>query len=158
MSKDITAESRAAAVESLNQRLAARLSSFCRPSTRTWNVTGRSILALHRLFERVAVEVAGHTDLIAERAIQLGGVAEGGCRAGCGEALGAIALPITDQPRGRPREGLAGALAAFAAKMGCSIADVKEALDSVTVDLLTEISRDIEKLLWLVEAHAQPPR
>jgi hypothetical protein len=30
-------------------------------------------------------------------------------------------------------------------------------VDPVTVDILTEICRDIEKLLWLVEAHAQTP-
>jgi DNA-binding ferritin-like protein len=31
-------------------------------------------------------------------------------------------------------------------------------MDPVNVDILTEVFRDIEKLLWLVEAHAQTPR
>jgi hypothetical protein len=74
MSKDITAESRAGGRRiSASAGSRARLSSYGTPSTRTWNVTARSILAFHRLFERVAVGVVGHTDLIAAQAIQRGG-------------------------------------------------------------------------------------
>jgi len=32
---------------------------------------------------------------------------------------------------------------------------VNKAGDADTADLFTEVSRDIDKLLWLVEAHAQ---
>jgi DNA-binding ferritin-like protein len=53
---------------------------------------------------------------------------------------------------------LSGALAAFAVKMRCSIAEAQQSVDPVTIDILMEICRDIEKLLWLVEAHAQTPR
>jgi hypothetical protein len=53
---------------------------------------------------------------------------------------------------------LSGAVAAFAAKMRCSIAEAEQAVVPVTVDTLTEVSRDIEKLLCLVEVHAQTPR
>jgi DNA-binding ferritin-like protein len=42
--------------------------------------------------------------------------------------------------------------------MRCSIAEAEQALDPVSVAILTEVSRDIENLLWLVEAHAQTPR
>ncbi len=31
---------------------------------------------------------------------------------------------------------------------------LKPAGDAVTADILTEVSRDVDKLLWLVEAHA----
>jgi starvation-inducible DNA-binding protein len=53
---------------------------------------------------------------------------------------------------------LGGSLAAFAARLRSSIVEAEQAVDPVTVDILTEVSRDIEKLLWLVEAHAQTPR
>jgi DNA-binding ferritin-like protein len=42
--------------------------------------------------------------------------------------------------------------------MRCSISEAEQAVDPVSVDILTEVSRDIEKLLWLVEAHAKTPR
>ena len=103
------------------------------------------------------MEVAGHADLIAERAVQLGGVAEGAVQAVVQRSeLSPYPLRIdagVDHVR-----ALARALAALAAKMRGSIAEAEQAVDPVTVDILTEVCRDIEKLLWLVEAHAQTPR
>ncbi|MEO7987185.1 MAG: ferritin-like domain-containing protein, partial [Gemmatimonadales bacterium] len=49
-------------------------------------------------------------------------------------------------------------LATFATKTRPGIAAAEQAGDPVTADILTEVSREIEKLLWLVEAHAQTPR
>ena len=78
--QDLTAEICVAAVESLNQRLADAIDLQLQAKHAHWNVKGPSFLALHQLFEIVAVEVARHADLIAERAVQLGGVAEGAVR------------------------------------------------------------------------------
>lgn len=154
---DLTAEIRAAAVESLNQRLADAIDLQLQAKHAHWNVKGPSFFALHQLFEKVAVEVAGHADLIAERAVQLGGVAEGAVQAVVQRSeLSPYPLRIdagVDHVR-----ALARALAALAAKMRGSIAEAEQAVDPVSVDILTEVSRDIEKLLWLVEAHAQTPR
>lgn len=155
--KDLTAEIRAATVDSLNQRLADAIDLQLQAKHAHWNVKGPSFFALHALFEKIAVEVAGHADLIAERAVQLGGVAEG--------ATGVVAARSELSPYPLRRDSgvdhvraLSGALAAFAVKMRCSIAEAQQSVDPVTVDILTEICRDIEKLLWLVEAHAQTPR
>ena len=50
---------------------------------------------------------------------------------------------------------LSGALAKFGASARAGI-DAANALgDADTVDLFTEISRGVDKLLWKVEAHAQ---
>ena len=70
---DLTAEVSAAAVECLNQRLADAIDLQLQAKHAHWNVKGPSFFALYELFERVAVAVAGHADLIAERAVQLGG-------------------------------------------------------------------------------------
>ena len=155
--QDLTAEICVAAVESLNQRLADAIDLQLQAKHAHWNVKGPSFLALHQLFEIVAVEVARHADLIAERAVQLGGVAEGAVRVVVTRSeLSPYPLRIdagVDHVR-----ALSGSLATFAAKMRCSIGEADQAVDPVTVDILTEVSRDIEKLLWLVEAHAQTPR
>src|SRR5262249_4196997 len=42
-----------------------------------WNVKGPAFIALHKLFDDVNAAVAEYSDLIAERIVQLGGVAEG---------------------------------------------------------------------------------
>lgn len=157
MRNDLTAQVCAAAVESLNQRLADAIDLQLQAKHAHWNVKGPSFFALHQLFEKIAVEVAGHADLIAERAVQLGGVAEGAVQAVVQRSeLSPYPLRIdagVDHVR-----ALARALAALAAKMRGSIAEAEQAVDPVTVDILTEVCRDIEKLLWLVEAHAQTPR
>jgi starvation-inducible DNA-binding protein len=157
MRNDLTAEICAGAVTSLNQRLADAIDLQLQAKHAHWNVKGPSFFALHQLFDRVAVEVARHADLIAERAVQLGGVAEGALQAVVQRSeLSPYPLRIdagVDHVR-----ALAGSLAAFAAKLRFSILEVEQAVDPVTVDILTEVCRDIENLLWLVEAHAQTPR
>ena len=41
-----------------------------------WNVKGPNFIALHKLFDEVNVAVSDYVDEIAERTVQLGGVAE----------------------------------------------------------------------------------
>jgi pimeloyl-ACP methyl ester carboxylesterase len=45
-----------------------------------WNVKGPTFIALHELFDKVNEAVEDYVDDIAERAVQLGGVAEGTAR------------------------------------------------------------------------------
>jgi starvation-inducible DNA-binding protein len=157
MRNDLTADICAGAVTSLNQRLADAIDLQLQAKHAHWNVKGPSFFALHQLFERVAVAVAGHADLIAERAVQLGGVAEGAVQA-VAQRSELSPYPLRIEAGVDHVRALAGSLATFAAKMRCSIAEAEREVDPVSVDILTEVSRDIEKLLWLVEAHAQTPR
>src|SRR5450756_2555941 len=45
-----------------------------------WNVKGPSFIALHELFDKVSEAVEDYVDMIAERIVQLGGIAEGTIR------------------------------------------------------------------------------
>jgi DNA-binding ferritin-like protein len=78
------------------------------------------------------------TRTIAERAVQLGGVAEGAVRVVVTRSeLSPYPLRIdagVDHVR-----ALSDSLATFAVKMRCSIAEADQALDPVTVDILTEV-------------------
>src|SRR5205809_7145527 len=42
-----------------------------------WNVKGRNFIALHKLFDEIVDAAEEYMDMIAERAVQLGGTAEG---------------------------------------------------------------------------------
>ena len=53
---------------------------------------------------------------------------------------------------------VADALAAVARATREAIDDADRAGDKGTSDLFTELSRDLDKLLWLVEAHLQSPK
>jgi len=55
-------------------------------------------------------------------------------------------------------EALSSALATFGQSARKAIEDANELRDFDTADLFTEISRDIDKWLWFVEAHLQAER
>jgi starvation-inducible DNA-binding protein len=50
---------------------------------------------------------------------------------------------------------LSGALARFGTTTRAAIDTAAKAGDADTADLFTEVSRGVDKLLWMVEAHAQ---
>ena len=74
---DLPEESRRKMIELLNQHLADVLDLGLQAKQAHWNVKGPSFIALHELFDKVADELEDFTDDIAERAVQLGGVALG---------------------------------------------------------------------------------
>jgi starvation-inducible DNA-binding protein len=117
-----------------------------------WNVKGPHFAALHALFDQVYEEATGWVDLVAERAVQLGGVAEGTLAAVSGRTrLPAYPLDLT---AGEAHvNALAGALAAFAAAVRAAVDVATEQGDAGTADLFTEVSRGADKQLWMVEAH-----
>ena len=77
---DLSESSRAKAVELLNARLADAIDLQTQTKQAHWNVKGPNFIALHELFDKVNDAVENHVDDIAERAVQLGGIAEGTAR------------------------------------------------------------------------------
>src|ERR1700757_163559 len=77
---DLSEGTRARAVELLNARLADCIDLQTQCKQAHWNVKGPNFIALHELFDKVNEAVEDYVDDIAERAVQLGGVAEGTAR------------------------------------------------------------------------------
>jgi starvation-inducible DNA-binding protein len=151
---DIAAETRGKLIEILNQRLADASDLKSQAKQAHWNVKGMNFIALHELFDQVATEADGYTDLIAERVTTLGGTALGTVRlAAERSSLAEYPHEITD---GRDHvDALSNALADFGKKVRLNIDDSDDLGDKDTSDIFTEISRGIDKLLWFVEAHIQ---
>ena len=61
----------------LNQRLADCIDLQTQCKQAHWNVKGPSFIALHKLFDEINEDVEEYVDLLAERVVQLGGIAEG---------------------------------------------------------------------------------
>lgn len=151
---DLADKVRAGAVELLNQQLADALDLALQTKQAHWNVKGPNFIALHELFDEVVDELFEHADDLAERAVQLGGTAFGTARAAA-KASRLPEYPLDIQSGRQHVTALSAALAKFGASARAGI-DAAEALgDADTVDLFTEISRGVDKLLWKVEAHAQ---
>ena len=151
---DIGQEKREKIIGILNQRLADALDLKSQAKQAHWNVKGMSFIALHELFDQVATEVDTHSDTLAERVTSLGGTAEGTVRVAAEKSsLSQYPMEITD---GRDHvDALSSALAEFGKRVRANIDDADEAGDKDTADIFTGVSRDIDKLLWFVEAHIQ---
>jgi hypothetical protein len=66
---------RAQSVELLNKHLAAAIDLHAQTKQAHWNVRGPNFIAIHELFDRVSEQVETYSDMLAERAGGLGGVA-----------------------------------------------------------------------------------
>jgi len=119
-----------------------------------WNVKGPHFIGLHELFDQIDEAVESYVDLIAERIVQLGGIAEGTVRVAAGRSrLEEYPLVIAD---GRAHvEAVSKALSTFGREARATINQANELDDADTADIFTEISRGIDKWLWFVEAHTQ---
>ena len=67
-------------IELLNARLADAIDLRLQLKVAHWNVKGPQFIALHKLFDEIAEDTDEYVDLIAERLVQLGGVADGTVR------------------------------------------------------------------------------
>lgn len=117
-----------------------------------WNVKGPHFGELHRLFEEFYTALAGATDDLAERIVQLGGTACGTTQVLASQTR----LPPypTDLYAGLDHvQALADRYAQVARTLREGIEQTTEAGDADTADLLTEQSRAMDKMLWMLEAH-----
>ena len=148
---DLPAATRAKVSDLLNQRLADCIDLQTQCKQAHWNVKGASFIALHKLFDDINEDVEAYVDLLAERVVQLGGIAEGTARQVAGRSTLEEYPMVTD---GEAHvDALSSALAAFGKVTRKAIDQVEELDDADTVDILTEISRGVDKWLWFVEAH-----
>ena len=154
---DLSEATRVKVVELLNARLADCIDLQTQTKQAHWNVKGPNFIGLHELFDKVNGAVEEYVDEIAERAVQLGGVAEGTAR------MVAKRTSLTEYPGNTVDghshvEALSSALAAFGKSARKAIDQANELGDLDTADLFTEVSRGIDKWLWFVEAHLQAER
>ena len=151
---DLPEKARRKLVDLLNARLADAIDLRMSAKHAHWNVKGPHFISLHELFDRLAGALDGPIDEIAERITTLGGTADG--------TVGLVARRTALDPY--PAEIVAGsahveAVAAATAALGASlrkaIGQADRLGDEGTADLLTGVSREVDKQLWLLEAHQQ---
>lgn len=151
---DLPDDTKAAIGLILNERLADFLDLERQAKHAHWNVKGPHFGPLHELFDKVAALAVGWADELAERAIQLGCTAEGTLQT----ITKRTRLPEAPQTVDNALEWVtvvAEALAFCANAARADIAEVDEAEDDITADLLTRITGEADKQLWMVEAHLQ---
>jgi starvation-inducible DNA-binding protein len=151
---DLPEASRVEAIRLLNQRLADAIDLQTQCKQAHWNVKGPTFIALHKLFDDINEDVEEYVDLIAERVVQLGGIAEATVGV-VAERSTLVDYPLTLSTGGEHVAALSDALATFGRTVRVGIEEMNELEDADSADILTEVSRGVDKWLWFVEAHQQ---
>jgi starvation-inducible DNA-binding protein len=151
---DLPEATRQEMIQLLNQQLADTFDLFSQTKQAHWNVKGEEFIQLHELYDELAGQLVAHVDMIAERATTLGGAATGTARM----AAGATRLEeFPDGPVGSLESVrlLVERYAALARSTREAISAAEEVDDQDTMDLFIEVSRELDKALWFLEAHVQ---
>jgi starvation-inducible DNA-binding protein len=151
---DLDQEIREQVVDLLNAQLADTMDMYTIAKQAHWNVKGTHFFMLHELYDVIADGLLPYVDMIAERATALGGLAKGTVR------MAADSTRLDPYPLEVVRdletvEVVANCLAKLAASTRDAADKAEELEDMDTNDLMIEISRDLDKWLWFLEAHLQ---
>lgn len=140
--------------ELLNQQLVDSLDLGMQVKHAHWNVKGPQFISLHELYDDIAEELEQFGDDLAERAVELGGIA-GGTLQIVSERSRLAAYPLTAVSGQQHNQALAAVIATVCSTCRAAIAIASNAGDADTADLFTEVSRGMDKILWKIEAHLQ---
>ena len=152
---DLPPEIRLYMVQLLNQTLACTIDLRSQVKQACWNVKGKDFSLLHPLFATIVIELAAYTDLVAERIVVLGGVLRGTAR------TVATQSKLPEYPDALV-EGDAHVLALverfahYATTLREGIALAADVEDAGSAALYTDLSRKIDKQIWILEAHLHP--
>jgi starvation-inducible DNA-binding protein len=143
---------RQALIALLNARLADSTDLRTQVKWAHWNVKGLHFIQLHELFDSVASHLEEQTDTIAERITALGGVANGTAREVAAKSgLKEADLTASDGPS--MLKFLVHNVAHHANALREAVQESDDLDDAITADLFTQLTRELDKDLWFLEAH-----
>jgi starvation-inducible DNA-binding protein len=153
---DLPEKTRIRVTALLQDRLADSIDLMIQAKRAYWNVKGPVFIALHELFGKLSEDSEEYVDLIAERIVQLDGIAEGTLRLAAKKSS-LPEYPLTIASGKEHVAALSHAVSAFGKLIRQAIDQAKGLTDADAADIFTEISRETDKYLWFVEAHVQAP-
>ncbi|MFQ6551001.1 DNA starvation/stationary phase protection protein Dps [Aestuariibius insulae] len=136
----------------LNARLADAVDLTLAVKQAHWNVKGPGFIGFHELLDEVADRLREHVDLMAERAVILGGHARGTLNVAAKETT-LEAYPVELQDLQGHVDALKARFMDLGEKIRKAMDEAGEAGDEDTADLFTEVSRAIDKDAWFIGAH-----
>ena len=149
---DMPPETRLDVITLLNQTLACTVDLRSQVKQACWNVKGKDFALLHALFATMATELEVYSDLVAERIAVLGVVVMGTAR------TAALQSRLLEYPSALVEGNthvlaLVERFAYYATVMRSAIALAADVEDAGSAAVYTDISRGVDKQLWILEAH-----
>jgi len=137
-----------------NARLADVLDLSLAVKQAHWNLKGPNFIAVHELLDMLRAHLDVHSDTVAERVMQLDGVALGTTQV-VGDKTTLPAYPLDIKK-------VADHVGALVERYGAMAKSVREAIDAAddagdadTADIFTAFSRDLDKDLWFLKSHLE---
>jgi starvation-inducible DNA-binding protein len=149
---DLPADIRLDVIVRLNQTLACTIDLRSHVKHACWNVKGKDLVPLQTLFTAIATELEGYSDLLAERIAVLGGVVTGTTRTVAAQSS-LPEYPETLVAGDAHLVALAERFAYYATVMRSGITLAADVEDAGSAALYTDISRGVDKRLWVLEAY-----
>jgi starvation-inducible DNA-binding protein len=137
-------------VDGLNRSLAGLTDLTAAYKQAHWNVIGSDFSQLHQLFDEFAAQTREYMDLIAERAVALGGIARGTLQAAARETS-LVPFPLEARDQRVLLQELLGRIDQMDGQLREVMNEAEREI--VTQDLYISIVRGIEKQRWMLQAH-----
>ena len=150
----LTEDTRKKMIDLLNARLSDTIALTLAVKQAHWNIKGRGFIGVHELLDEVADRLRDAGDLMAERAVIIGGQAHG--------TVEVVAKGSNVEPYPTDIEdiqdhivALTERFMAYGSKLRDAIDQADDADDDDTEDLFTEVSRIVDKDAWFIGANAE---
>ncbi len=141
-------------IELLNSRVADGIDLALITKQAHWNLRGRTFIAVHEMLDKLRADMSEYNDTMAERVVQLGGVALGTSQV-VHKKSQIKAYPTNISTIPEHLEALIERFGQFANDVRKNIDETDDAGDAGTADVFTEVSRGVDKWLWFLEAHIE---